>query len=1374
MAYPRGWRLSYHKQLGNSSQQSICVILERRDKQEFLRFDAGAITELNLYDFSLIKDQIVKIADFKKLLSSGAFYFAKDLSTGLSYDITRSAQSHFRLSNVGYKISDSYDQRFLWNRGLMSLFFQQRVSPSKWVYPVICGSFGVSTLYAGLQRAQIGVVSRLSTMRPGTRFNVRGVDDNGYVANFVETEVFISVDKQVLSHVQIRGTVPLFWEQPGLQVGSHKIKIFRFVETSLQAFNRHFAEILSRYSNTVILNLMGSKDGEGNLSRQYKEHWNVCDYRTKIKYIHFDYHACVNSKSLEGVQSLLSSLKNCLDDYGYYHVDGTEVRRLQIGVVRTNCVDCSDRTNIVQTMISTMLLTSHFLKAMNLLSSTGNHTERHAQEIFRSLWLENGDNVSRIYTGTGALRSDRSKLRNAQRSAARTIKNNFFDSAKQEAMVSVLNCSSLVGWQRLVACQFLPPRLHFLPQSVLQNILDRNAEFTRRERLKVFIGTWNVNGGRNVRSLAHWDNNLSDWLLESRHNYTGFRNPYVESEAFTRPTDIFVVGFEEIIDLNASNVVANKQSSENQQYWGTTLQTLFDQASETGEPYVLLCTTQLVGVCIFVFLRLGLCEYVRGLASASVKTGLHAKAGNKGAVAVRFQIGATSLCFCCSHLTAGQSAYRERNAEVLDISQRLTLAPDKRSVLSHDYVFWFGDLNYRINRPNEEVKSLVTRAAWSELQYSDQLLVQRKADAVFKGFNEGPLCFAPTYKYDLFCDDYDTSEKARSPSWTDRVLWRRANIAFKKSSCNNESDEQMLLKNLLVYYRAEIKTSDHRPVAAVFDIDIQVVEPTKRRQVIEEELLAAGPGDATVRINWICGDTTVTADAIHQAIVELAGSAGTIILTRPQCNNQLLLTFSSPPEAVEAVRCLNGNKVSVETSRQKIVLSVCLNSTPRLLMKDSNGISHSLEGVLSGSRVLDDPTREWLEEMRQLVDEADEEYLRTHGPSPEHAVFQPTVSLAHLRRKENVAADEVRRQRIVSILSNEDQALINLWDDEDEEASAAMSSIMVRLTEQKEKCDVFHSAVSPPVPPRPPPPAPAVHLPDLSMLKELLPPKPLLHPVHSCIDLLSELDDSEYATTSGQFPTSTLQPLPPTMGFVSPMSASVSPQHTSQLPPPPPPKRLPPRPPPQLHPSSLNALPQHLVDLSERGNFCDVELDAKAPRSLTLTRFGCSRVTLKFDIFCRATRQDLCAEALGARKAPREHVPLFARRIQITNLTELEHASPVTAAESVGPKTWSTMEPTTSDRDEVKEKACFLALSPPLMPERLPPPLPERPRLPTLQPKFIHTIGHTQAHDDVATALQRRDRDEYELRDEPEYEEYERRRRREYEELCRRRRDRSE
>lgn len=74
--------------------------------------------------------------------------------------------------------------------------------------------------------------------------------------------------------------------------------------------------------------------------------------------------------------------------------------------------------------------------------------------VFLQLWLENGDDVSRIYTGTGALSGERSKLKNAQRSATRTIRNNFFDSAKQEAMLALLNQCTLVGWQRHVAGEF--------------------------------------------------------------------------------------------------------------------------------------------------------------------------------------------------------------------------------------------------------------------------------------------------------------------------------------------------------------------------------------------------------------------------------------------------------------------------------------------------------------------------------------------------------------------------------------------------------------------------------------------------------------------------------------------------------------------------------------------------------------------------------------------------------------------------------------------------------------------------------------------------------------------------------------------------------
>ena len=55
------------------------------------------------------------------------------------------------------------------------------------------------TVYAGGKQAKVVLVSRLSCQRAGTRFNVRGVDDYGDVANFVETEQVESFDLDWMS-----------------------------------------------------------------------------------------------------------------------------------------------------------------------------------------------------------------------------------------------------------------------------------------------------------------------------------------------------------------------------------------------------------------------------------------------------------------------------------------------------------------------------------------------------------------------------------------------------------------------------------------------------------------------------------------------------------------------------------------------------------------------------------------------------------------------------------------------------------------------------------------------------------------------------------------------------------------------------------------------------------------------------------------------------------------------------------------------------------------------------------------------------------------------------------------------------------------------
>lgn len=61
------------------------------------------------------------------------------------------------------------------------------------------------------------LVSRRSRHRAGTRYKRRGVDENGYVANYVETEQSLIFGNHILSFVQVRGSVPVYWSQPGFK-----------------------------------------------------------------------------------------------------------------------------------------------------------------------------------------------------------------------------------------------------------------------------------------------------------------------------------------------------------------------------------------------------------------------------------------------------------------------------------------------------------------------------------------------------------------------------------------------------------------------------------------------------------------------------------------------------------------------------------------------------------------------------------------------------------------------------------------------------------------------------------------------------------------------------------------------------------------------------------------------------------------------------------------------------------------------------------------------------------------------------------------------------------------------------------------------------
>lgn len=151
------------------------------------------------------------------------------------------------------------------------------------------------------------------------------------------------------------------------------------------------------------------------------------------------------------------------------------------------------------------------------------------------------------------------------------------------------------------------------------------------------------------------------------------------------------------------------------------LQKVLSQEDEQ-KPYTLLTSQQLVGVCLYVFVRTQLANSVRDVATDSVKTGLGGATGNKGAAAIRFVLNGTSFCFVAAHFAAGQSQVAERNADYAEITRKVAF-PMGRTLKGHDYVFWCGDFNYRIDMDKEESKELIKQDDLKPVLENDQLRV---------------------------------------------------------------------------------------------------------------------------------------------------------------------------------------------------------------------------------------------------------------------------------------------------------------------------------------------------------------------------------------------------------------------------------------------------------------------------------------------------------------------------------------------------------------------------------------------------------------------------------------------------------------------------
>ncbi|XP_055683117.1 phosphatidylinositol-3-phosphatase SAC1 [Lutzomyia longipalpis] len=372
----------------------------------------------------------------RRTLSTPNYYFS------YTYDITHTLQ---RLNGMppeflNTALLERADTRFVWNGFLMREF--RRPECRKFSLPVILGFVSINQVNVNGNSFTWSLITRRSIHRAGTRLFCRGIDQDGNVANFVETEQIIEYLGDKVSFVQTRGSIPIYWRQtPNLRYKPPP-EIIPDMD-HMTAFAKHMDSQLLHYGRQVLINLIDHRGAEDTLEKAYANAVALLG-NTAVRYEAFDFHAECRKMRWDRLNILIDRLAHEQDEFAVFHLrrDGTLLSS-QDGVFRTNCVDCLDRTNVVQSMLAKRSL-AQTLTRLGILQRGQAIENCYALEmLFMNVWADNADLISTQYSGTGALKTDftrtgkRTKMglvKDGINSITRYYKNNFTDGMRQDGI----------------------------------------------------------------------------------------------------------------------------------------------------------------------------------------------------------------------------------------------------------------------------------------------------------------------------------------------------------------------------------------------------------------------------------------------------------------------------------------------------------------------------------------------------------------------------------------------------------------------------------------------------------------------------------------------------------------------------------------------------------------------------------------------------------------------------------------------------------------------------------------------------------------------------------------------------------------------------
>ena len=722
------------------------------------------------------------ITQLKEMFKNG-FYFSK------GYDLANSLTSQNQIKNFFTKekklISD-YDyivegnKNFLANFKLTSQIIPLSEKQSIKYFFSNCIYGNIEAFIYEKEKIQIILISRRYLWNYGIFNYRRGLSKYGGNSNQIETEIILIYDnKDIYSNIHLSSYLPIYF----------KNKKYLEMNVANKAFIKYFKTLTDEY-NFLFLFAIKNDDKDDKYISKFKTMLgqNMKSIGNRWKYYY------INSKEEKTIKNTIEKYpKNIIEYIGYNLLKDNilvDSNKGQSGIISFLSMD---NKSLNQNQL--ILIYSVLYNMLSDLSSQGKISQFFEKDVNLDLYK---DEIKLVQNDSkeGNEKESNKEVTDSElfiKQLKLMLRNRDIDLTSQYYTKFGFELNK--KYQRAYELLF-GKSTKFSP--LKSNLDDHREEFSEIEKIKLYVATWNTSSTEPSKISQI---NLDSLLIP--------KDPKIVP-------DIYFVGFQEVVKLNATNIIITGEEKL-QQILSEWDKKVCESIQKIGK-YKKLVIMNLVGINFFSYILEDKFDKVKNISKKIVKTGFGGTTGNKGSCVINFDYENTSFSVSCSHLVANKKNKRLKELEyILNLKLNTFYNPDKLkdkssdqidsitqsleeimsteddivktqsglnqantninnplqkteslttnndSLLFKDSDIWilFGDLNFRIDMEYEEFSDFIKKGnSWDKLLDYDQFVKYQLASlSSMANIQEDLIKFAPTYKYIINSDEFDYTPK---------------------------------------------------------------------------------------------------------------------------------------------------------------------------------------------------------------------------------------------------------------------------------------------------------------------------------------------------------------------------------------------------------------------------------------------------------------------------------------------------------------------------------------------------------------------------------------------------------------------------------------